>query len=220
MSPRRSNAEAAATRGRIVDAAVAIAGIDGFEALTIGRLAQELDMSKAGVVGPFGSKQALQEAAFQSAVVRFNRHVLGGLQDAPPGLERLARLCRAWIDYLTGDEISVGGCLLTTAAGEYDARPGRLHDLVVTMSRLWRNTLVTEIRGAAETGGLPASTDAAQLAFELEGIALVTNQAVQLHQDREAAARAHLAIDRLLGCFSDSDGAGMTSQGPSAAAPS
>lgn len=198
MSPRRSNTEAALTRARIVDAAVVIAGTDGFESLTIGRLAQELDMSKAGVVGPFGSKEALQEAAFQSALERFRQQVIGRIQGQPPGLERLRRLCRAWIDYLAGDEIPAGGCLLTTAAGEYDARPGRLHDAVVAASRLWEDTLIAEIRRAVEAGDLPASADPEQLAFELQGLALVTNQAIQLHHDTAAGVRAHRALDRLL----------------------
>ncbi|MGW5699368.1 hypothetical protein ACWEWX_54280, partial [Streptomyces asiaticus] len=52
MSPRRSAAEAQATRGRILGRAAEIASEEGLEGITIGRLAEELDMSKSGVPGP------------------------------------------------------------------------------------------------------------------------------------------------------------------------
>ncbi|MFG1948635.1 TetR/AcrR family transcriptional regulator [Nonomuraea sp. NPDC048826] len=199
MSPRSSKAEAAATRSKIVDAALAAARIDGFEALSLGRLADTLHMSKAGVVGPFGSKEALQEAVFRAAVVQFDRLVLGRIAGESRGLARLTRLCDAWIDYLAGEAAAHGGCLLTTAASEYDARPGLLRDHVAEASRLWEARLVAEIEGAVAAGDLPAATDAAQLAFELQGIALVTNQMIQLHRDRSAPDRARRAVRRLLG---------------------
>ena len=69
MSPRVSASAAAVTREGIVQASVATASREGLEAVTIGRLAEQLDMSKAGVVGPFGSKEELQLETFRAAVV-------------------------------------------------------------------------------------------------------------------------------------------------------
>ncbi|MEA2495058.1 MAG: hypothetical protein QOJ29_2969, partial [Thermoleophilaceae bacterium] len=51
--PRRSNAEAAQTRAAIIGRAVETASIEGLEGVTIGRLADDLGMSKAGVIGHF-----------------------------------------------------------------------------------------------------------------------------------------------------------------------
>ncbi|GAA3507539.1 hypothetical protein FHR32_001107 [Streptosporangium album] len=51
---------------------------------------------------------------------------------------------------------------------------------------------------AVEAGELPDETDADQLAFELNGVALAAGQAIQLHHDPEAPTRAHRAITRLL----------------------
>ena len=51
-----------ATREAILDRAVDLASTDGLEGLTIGRLAAELEMSKSGLFGHFGSKEGLQLA--------------------------------------------------------------------------------------------------------------------------------------------------------------
>ena len=65
--PRRSVADAARTRQAILDRAVDLASVEGLEGLTIGRLAGDLDMSKAGVLGHFGTKEELQLAALNGA---------------------------------------------------------------------------------------------------------------------------------------------------------
>jgi AcrR family transcriptional regulator len=195
MSPRHSAAEAQVTRSRILEKAIAVGATDGFEGVTIGRLAHDLGMSKAGVIGPFGSKEALQLAAFDAAVAEFREQVPGRVIRMRPGLDRLLRLCDAWVDFLVGAR--PGGCLLTTAATEYDAQSGPLHDAVVDSSQRWIEFLVSEITAALQTGELPDTTDPEQAAFELNGISLATNQAVQLHRDPTAADRARRAVRRL-----------------------
>src|SRR5882757_7521169 len=52
----------AATRAAILDRGVDLASAEGLEALSIGRLASELGMSKSGLFAHFGSKQDLQLA--------------------------------------------------------------------------------------------------------------------------------------------------------------
>ncbi|MEA2480453.1 MAG: hypothetical protein QOJ07_2375, partial [Thermoleophilaceae bacterium] len=70
--PRRSVADAALTHEAILGRAVDMASTDGLEGLTIGRLAADLEMSKAGVIGHFGSKEALQLAALEQAIEVFS----------------------------------------------------------------------------------------------------------------------------------------------------
>jgi AcrR family transcriptional regulator len=97
MSPRASASAAKKTRYGIVEAAVDQASMEGLESVTIGRLAGQLEMSKAGVIGPFGSKQQLQLATFQAAMDRFRRDVWEPVADFEPGLERLKALCDSWL---------------------------------------------------------------------------------------------------------------------------
>ncbi|MDJ0345180.1 TetR/AcrR family transcriptional regulator [Streptomyces sp. H10-C2] len=197
MSPRKSVVETATTRTRIIERALAVASTEGLEGLTIGRLATDLGMSKAGVIGHFGSKQALQLATLQAAVEKFRLRVPARVAGADPGLERLTRAFGEWIDYMADAE-GHGGCFLASVATEYDRRPGPVRNAVLTASISWSDYVAAGLNDAVRTGELPEGTDVGQLAFELNGVALATDQAIQLHRDPDAPARARRAIDRLL----------------------
>ncbi|WP_405142148.1 TetR/AcrR family transcriptional regulator [Sphaerisporangium sp. NBC_01403] len=198
MSPRKSAVEAVATRTRIIERAFALASAEGLEGLTIGRLAADLEMSKAGVIGHFGSKEALQLATLDAAVERFRLRVPARVVGARPGAERLARAFGEWIDYMAGAE-GHGGCFLTSVATEFDGRPGPVRDAVLAALASWSAYVAAELRAAVEAGELPADTDVDQFVFELNGVALAADQSIQLHRDPAAPARALRAIARVLG---------------------
>jgi AcrR family transcriptional regulator len=186
------------TRETIVDTALCVASVEGFEGVTIGRLAGQLGLSKAGVVGPFGSKQELQLAAFQRGVDQFVRLVWEPAATLPAGLARLHGVCEHWIRYHEGRTLP-GGCLITTASVEFDARDGVLRDAVATAQRRWLATLAADAEVAVRAGELPADTDPEQLAFLINGLAMSLNQAILLFGDPDAPARAREAVRRLLG---------------------
>ena len=198
MSPRRSAAAALDTRRTILDHAVDVASLQGLEGLTVGTLAGDLSMSKAGVVGPFGSKEALQLAALQRAAEIFVERVWRPAAGAEPGLPRLLALCEARIAYLS-EHCFPGGCFLAGASAEFDGRPGPVRDAIAATLARWHRALEGEVRTAVTAGDLPADTDPAQLVFELEAFAVAANQAIQLHDDLAGADRARAAISRILG---------------------
>jgi AcrR family transcriptional regulator len=195
--PRRSNAEAAQTRAAIIDRAVQTASIEGLEGVTIGRLADDLGMSKAGVIGHFGNKADLQRAAFHEAQKIFTAEVWGPAKDKPEGLPRLRAICEAWIEHVTNSPFP-GGCFMCTVATEWDAREGDLHDEVRDSWRRWLKLLAREAARARDQADLPADADPQQIAFELNAIAMALNQSLQLFGDRRAPARARRAVQRIL----------------------
>jgi AcrR family transcriptional regulator len=197
VSPRKSVAETAATRTRILDRALALAAVDGLEGLTIGRLAADLAMSKAGVIGHFGTKEALQLAVVAEAAERFLRRVPAMAVGARPGTERLAVAFGAWIDLIAGPDAATG-CFLTSVAGEFDGRPGAVRDAVHAELGRWSDYVAGELGTAVRAGELPADTDVGQVVFELDGLVLATRQAVQVHADPKAAGRARRSLARLL----------------------
>ncbi|MGK5638114.1 TetR/AcrR family transcriptional regulator [Streptomyces sp. URMC 126] len=215
MSPRKSAAEAHATRRRIIDRGIAIASVEGLEGLTIGRLATDLGMSKAGVLGHFGTKEALQLAVLEGASAVFARTVWHPADDAVPGLPRLRAVCEAWITYLEHERVVFpGGCLFTTASVEFDARDGRVRDAVARLNRVWRRRLAAELRHAVAAGDLPADTDPEQVTYEIVGCYLALNQELQLLADPEAPARTRRALDRLLTPRSPGSAGPRESDGP------
>ncbi|CCB74216.1 MULTISPECIES: TetR/AcrR family transcriptional regulator [Streptomycetaceae] len=200
MSPRSSAAEARRTRDRIVDRSVAVASVEGLEGLTIGRLAADLGMSKSGVLGHFGTKETLQLAALERASAIFTRAVWDPAAEATPGLTRLRAVCEGWIRYLERERAAFpGGCLFTTAVVEFDGRDdGPVRDAVARLFRTWRRRLIVDLRIAVRAGELPPDTDPRQLAFELIGLYMGLNQAIQLLRDPQAPTRTRKALTRLL----------------------
>jgi AcrR family transcriptional regulator len=198
MSPRRSAAEARHTRAEILATGVRTASVDGLDGLTIGRLATELGMSKSGVLGHFGSKEELQLAVVDAAADIFGREVAERARGVEPGLPKLLAMCAAWVSYLER-RVFPGGCFFTAAAAEFDDRPGRVRDTIVGLASVWDRDLYRQARSAVADGDLPADTDADQLVFELSGVVLALNNALQLYRDTTAPDRARTAIGRLLG---------------------
>src|SRR3954454_10252965 len=160
--PRRSNAEAAQTRAAIIDRAVQTASIEGLEGVTIGKLADDLGMSKAGVIGHFGSKTDLQRAALHQAWAIFTRDVWEPGAKKPGGLARLTAICDAWVGHIANSPFP-GGCFMCTVSTEWDARAGELHGEVRERWSLWVKPLRREAAKARDARELPADADPDQI---------------------------------------------------------
>ena len=187
MPGRRSAVDALETRSAILRRAADIASVEGLEGLTIGRLAGELDMSKSGVIGQFGSKEELQLATLAYAAEVFREQVWEPARHLEAGLPRLLGVCAAWTSYAESDHFT-GGCFIAAAQFEWDGRNGRVHDALADWTGRWRAALVADIEVAIAAGDLPAATDPAQVAYSLEALAAGMNPARHLHGDTEAAA--------------------------------
>jgi AcrR family transcriptional regulator len=196
--PRRSAAAVADSRASAVEAAIDLASVEGLEGITIGRLAAELEMSKSGLIGRFGDKEALQRAVLAAAIERFTAAVWRPASRVEPGLARLEAIVEAWIDHLR-EGVFPGGCFVTTASVEYDARPGPLHDDAATAVSRWLGVLEAEARRAREAGEIPADRDPADVAFELHSLASGGSVAGRLIGDDAALDRTRAAMRRAIG---------------------
>ncbi|HEX5820345.1 MAG TPA: TetR/AcrR family transcriptional regulator [Solirubrobacterales bacterium] len=196
--PRRSAAAVAQTRAVVTEAATQRASVEGLEGLTIGGLADEVEMRKSSVFSLFGSKEDLQLATLGAGVESFRREVWSPVADLEPGLPRLLALCDTWLDYHRR-EVMPGGCFLTTATVEFDARPGPLRDAIAETMKRWLAVLEREATAAIEAGDLQPDTNAADLAFELNALAAAASYGFQLWRDPEVLAQARRSMRRALG---------------------
>jgi AcrR family transcriptional regulator len=196
--PRRSQAAVAETRTAVTEAAVDRASVEGLEGLTIGGLAGEVKMRKSSVFSLFGSKQDLQLATLEAAIQQFRDEVWGPVADEEPGMARLLALCDSWLAYHER-EVMPGGCFLTTATVEFDARPGPLRDAVADTMNRWLSVLEREVAVASDAGDLPADTQPADVAFQLNALAAAASYGFQLSRDPEVFERARRSMRRALG---------------------
>ena len=195
--PRRSAAAVAETRAAVTDVAVDRASIDGLDGLSIGRLADAARMQKSSVFSLFGSKEDLQLATLEAAIDQFKDEVWRPAADERPGLTRLLALCDTWLSYHER-EVMPGGCFLTTATIEYDARPGPLRDAIARTMKQWLGVLEREVATAIEAGELPADTDPADVAFQLNALAAAASYGFQLWRGPEVFERARRSMRRVL----------------------
>lgn len=184
------------TRAAIVDAALELASRGGLEGLTIGSLAERMQMSKSGVFAHFGSREDLQIAVLEEYERRFVDDVLVPALQERRGLPRLKAIFQRWLDRTAIE--AAQGCIWVSGATEYDDRPGAVRDELVSMVRSWQRELVRAIQQAIEAGDLRADADPAELVFELYGVILVLHHDARLLKSPNATARARRAYERLL----------------------
>jgi AcrR family transcriptional regulator len=195
LDGRRARGDA--TRRAILGRAMQIASVDGLEGLSLGRLADELGMSKSGLFAHFGSKEELQLATLRAGRAVFARAVMAPVQYVPEGIERLTALTRAWLEYIEA-ELFAGGCLFVTAASEFDDRPGPVRDKVAEIMGEWLVVLAEQARIARDRGQLDPEEDPATLAWELHAFELALNWDFRLNRAGDAGDRARAATRRRL----------------------
>ena len=181
------------TRLEILGVAEELAAREGLEGLTIGRLADEVGMSKAGVFAHFGSKEALQLATIAAAFQRFSDEVAAPALEVQPGLDRLRASCELYFAYLER-RLPAGGCFFSAAALEMDDRPGPVRDEVARFMRMRQAMIVQAIEEARARRQLERGADVGQLAFELTSLASGAVGELQMFKDAQTLARARAAI--------------------------
>lgn len=195
--PRSSREQALRTRESILAEVVDEASVNGLDGVTIGTLAERLEMSKAGVIGPFGSKERLQLEALDRAAAIFREDVWEPALSEAAGRQRLEAMIDAWLAHLSRPTFP-GGCFLTQASADFDARPGPVRDSVRAIGRRWEAVIAGEVRTALEAGEVEG-VDPEQAAFEIYALAQGVNQAIQLQDDPAAVARGRVAMRRAAG---------------------
>ena len=134
----------------ILDEALQTASRVGFAGLSIGRLAEQTEMSKSGLFAHFRSMDQLQLQVLQRARERFVDSVVRPALAAPRGEPRVRTLFTSWLSWST--EALAGGCIFVAASVELDDRPGELRDALVQAERDWLELLAT-VAGTAVTEG-------------------------------------------------------------------
>lgn len=183
------------TKQAILDHALKVATQVGFDGLTIGRLAEDLKLSKSGLFAHFESKEELQLEVLRTAADRFIAHVVRPALAAPRGEPRLRALFDRWLQW---EKLLPGGCPMVAASVELDDRPCRARDFLVQSQRDWFETITNAARAAVREGHFRADLDCGQFAYELDGIMLAYHRASRLLNDANARARAQAAFESLL----------------------
>ena len=185
------------TKTAILEHATGLASQAGLTGLTIGVLADDLELSKSGLFAHFQSKEALQIDVLNHAARRFSEMVVRPSLQESRGAPRLRALFERWLKW--EDDIALpGGCIFVAATTELDDRPGPVHDRLVELQRDWIDVIRISVRKGIEAGLFRADADADQFAQDMYGIMLSLHFHRRLMRDRGAESRSRRAFDALL----------------------
>ena len=160
------------TRQAVVAQALEIAALEGLSAISIGRLAKELRMSKSGLFLHFGSKEKLESAVVEAARVQFFNHVVRPVnEDKLEGVERLWVLCDRWLDFAEKGPL-FGGYFFSGAFFQTAKQHGPISRQIRGVVRDWIDTLQAALKQARRSEELKAEMDPQEVAFELHGLLL------------------------------------------------
>jgi AcrR family transcriptional regulator len=185
------------TRAAILDEAMRVASQLGLEGLTIGRLADALDLSKSGLFAHFASKEGLQVETLEHAAERFREVVVRPALAAPAGEPRVRALFERWLEWPRRVR-QPGGCFFVAASAELDDRPGPARDRLAELQRSWLSTLAGAAQRAQQVGHFRTDLDPEQFAFELYGLMLTGHLHMRLLRDARSQERVRAAFERLL----------------------
>ncbi|MFO1273651.1 MAG: TetR/AcrR family transcriptional regulator [Rubrivivax sp.] len=184
------------TRAAILEAALGLASHMGLEGLSIGALAELMQMSKSGVFAHFGSREELQISVIREYHARFEAEVFQPAMAEPRGLPRLAALFERWVRRVSVELDS--GCIYISGAVEFDDRPGPVRDALAGMVRTWHAALERAISQAVEEGQLRADTDAGQMLFEIHGLILALHHDARFLRQPHVLDRARKGFERVV----------------------
>ena len=187
----------AETRRAILDHALEVATKEGLEGLTIGRLAQDLRLSKSGLFAHFRGKEELLLQVLETARTRFIEQVVKPGLAAPRGEPRIRALFESWLAWERSSALP-GGCPFVAAAVELDDRPGPARDYVVQSQKDWLEVLANSARTGVQEGQFRPDFDPEQFAYEVHGAMLSYHHMARLLRDPKAEMRVRQAFESLL----------------------
>ncbi|MDP2220993.1 MAG: TetR/AcrR family transcriptional regulator [Hydrogenophaga sp.] len=188
------------TKAAIVEAALGLATQIGLVGLSIGALAEVMQMSKSGVFAHFGSREELQISVVREYHTRFEEEVFYPAMAAARGLPRLRAMFDNWMKR-TSVEID-SGCIYISGAVEFDDRPGPVRDALASSVNTWLSAMRRAVELAVAEGHLNPDTDADQMAFEIHALILALHYEARFLRSPDSLHRALRAFEGIVGRFS------------------
>ncbi len=195
-APLKGQLKGQQTRAAIVDAALGLAAHVGLEGLSIGAVAEVMQMSKSGVFAHFGSREELQISVVREYHQRFEEEVFFPAVAGERGLPRLRAMFANWMQR-TSIEIEAG-CIYISGAVEFDDRPGPVRDALAGSVKTWLNAMNRAVVLAKKEGHLRPDTDEQQLTFEIHGLILALHYEARFMQNPASVARALAGFERIV----------------------
>jgi AcrR family transcriptional regulator len=180
------------TREAILQSSVRLASAEGLGAITIGRLAKGLNMTKSGLFAHFGSKEKLQRETIATARQSFYEQVMEPAGKTE-GIARVWALCDLWLSQMH-TRSSSGGSFFTSTFFAHEGRSDALRDEITAVLKDWFKALKRAVRDAQSKQEIEEQFGPGKVAFELNALVIGGYWAAQLLADENAWNRSRVLI--------------------------
>jgi AcrR family transcriptional regulator len=190
------------TRTAVLDMAMRLATEAGLDGLSLGQLADTLQVSKSGLFAHWRSKEELQLATIEHAREQWVRQVIAPALAETRGVRRLWALHQCRLDFYVAGTLP-GGCFFANTEFEFNARPGVLRDRLATAFLDWMGLIERLVVESVEAGELVDTVDPRQLAYEIESLGLTAVMQARLLTDVAYDLSRRAVLDRLRALCTD-----------------
>ena len=187
------------TKTAILEKGLEMASHLSLEALTIGGLAKEMNMSKSGLFAHFQSKENLQVEILNYAAQHFTNFVITPALKVKRGILRIRAIVENWIKW--GNMFS-GGCIFVDSTTEFNDRPGNIQNLLFGQQKQWVDVLARIGESAIKAGDIKPDSDCEQFAYDLYSLVLGYYYYDQLLQDPKIEQRKEKSLNQFLETYS------------------
>ncbi|PIP93043.1 MAG: TetR family transcriptional regulator [Bdellovibrio sp. CG12_big_fil_rev_8_21_14_0_65_39_13] len=184
------------TKDQILLTALEFSSKFGFEALSIGKLAEAVGLSKSGLFGHFKSKEKLQEMILDYTADSFTFKVFLPATKMPRGIPRIDAILENWVKWTKN--LMKGGCPLLTAAIEFDDRPGEIRNKVRDLYRQKMDFFKKAAVIAVTEGQFKRDSDPEQFAYEFYSLMAGYHINSRLLDDKKAEQKLKTAYQKLI----------------------
>ena len=185
------------TRRTILEAAARLASVEGLEGLSIGRLAEHLEISKSGLYAHFRSKEELQLATVGMAGEIYERDLVVPTMRHEPGRERLIAFCDLFLEYVRSGPFP-GGCFFIASTLDPARERSRVGAALAAVQADLLAFFASCISDAQGRGEIATSEDPVHLAFAVDAILIGADVNFVLFRDASYLERARLEVRRRL----------------------
>jgi AcrR family transcriptional regulator len=206
-SESRGSPKGQQTKAAIVDAALRLASRIGLEGLSIGAVAEIMQMSKSGVFAHFGAREELQISVVREYFHRFEQEVFMPVLALPRGLPRVEALFANWMKRVAVELQS--GCIFISGAVAFDDQPGAVRDALADSVNIWLGAFRRAVLLARDEGHLRPDVDADQMAYEIHGLILALHYEARFLQKPDSIARAHAGFAHVVSTYATGAPAGV-----------
>lgn len=187
------------TKIAILEKGLEMASHLSLEAITIGGLAKEMNMSKSGLFAHFQSKENLQIEILNFAAKHFTEYVISPALKAERGIPRIRAIVDNWIKW---GSLFSGGCIFVDATTEFNDRPGNIHNILIGQQKQWVDVLRRIGESAIKAGDIKQDTDCDQFAYDLYSLVLGHYYYDQLLKDPKLEKRKENSLNNFLKTYS------------------